>query len=227
MDFTFFTDLFRERTKPVVAAGLAGGALALFLLITGSYRFKASSDFLIIQSSVPYRELYSLSKSAEYISNVLIDAAQSELFINEAARNASLALPSERIERLERWRDIVSIKKNFRSNVLTVEVKADDQSEVIRLAHAVAYVLTEKNHLFRTGSVEGVTVRMLSGPIVEENLSLGMLLAVTAVGALAGATLVLAYARMRSGAFSLFTSRGKGDALSDNHPGVEISGFSA
>lgn len=192
MNFAVIAYLLKERTKAIVTAGLLGGAAALLGLIIGSYPFKGRMDFLLMQNSVPYRELYSLSKSGEYVSNVLIDAAQSELFINEALHNANITLPSERKERLERWRDIVSIKKNFRSNVLMVEVKADTNDEALRLANAVAYVLVERNSLFRTGSVDGVTVRMLSGPIVEENPSFGAILFVTVGGILAGMVIALA-----------------------------------
>ncbi|MDP3794940.1 MAG: hypothetical protein Q8R13_03365, partial [bacterium] len=168
MDISLAATTIRQHIGKIILWGLLLGSLSFLFSIVLTKRYRVTTDFLMVQNAISFRDLYSLSKSAEYAGNVLSDAIYSELFFKEVLRTDlvnSRLFPAEANARLETWKETVRVRKNFQSSILTIEVFDDKKENATRLAQAIAKVLTERNHVFRTGTPDGLTMKVLSGPL--------------------------------------------------------------
>lgn len=185
--------LIRNNIGRLFMTGFLFAVIVMGVFILNTKKFEASTDFLIVQNGVNDRDLYALSKSAEYIGNVLSDAIYSDLFIDEAIKvkkfDSAGFLPDPRM-RLEEWKKVVDVDRNFQSSILTVRIKGNDGQQVLDVSRAVAQVLAEKNTLFRAGNSNDLTVKVLSGPRLKQKPTLSEWMAVGAAGFLVGILLL-------------------------------------
>jgi capsular polysaccharide biosynthesis protein len=153
-------------------ASLFGALVTFFALISIPKAYEVRTDYLVIQQSASSQDFYTLSKSAEYSGNVLKEAIGSDLFYREAAErgyfDASVFSGSEK-DRLKRWNETVSASNRANSGMFQVIVLHDNHNEAVGIARAISDVLIEKNSLFRSGNPEDLSIKRISGPIVERN----------------------------------------------------------
>lgn len=197
--------LFREKFGLMVLFGFLFATMSFAFLLVTEKSFKVKTDFLVVQKQSATQDVYTLSRSNEYITNVMQESIYSELFINEAVATGIISgslFPADRQDRLKEWKSMVDVSKSFQGNVLIVEAKHDNRSSALKISQAVSEVLVKKNHLFRSGAPEDVEVRVLSGPIDERAPSLSMLLLVVSNGFLFGMLVVFVTQWVR------FVSRG-------------------
>ncbi len=183
--------LIKKKAGTIVLAGLLVGALSFFALITKEKSFKVSSDYLIVQNQSGSQDFYTLSKSAEYIGRILNEGIYSELFINEMVKTGKVNsefLPFDKKEKLKQWSDMIQVRRNPDLGIITVEVFDNNQQTSLATSQAVEQVLTTKNSLFR-GEGQSIDVKVLSGPVLEKNPTVGNIFAVSAGGFILGAML--------------------------------------
>jgi len=185
-------------------------AISFTFLFVSAKTFTVKTDFLIVQKQSAAQDVYTLSRSNEYITNVMQESVYSELFINEAIVtgiiNDSL-FPTNRQDRLKEWKTIVNVSKSSQGNVLTVEVQHKNHGSALKISQAVLEVLVKKNYLFRSGAPEDVEVRILSGPIDERSPSFITIMLIAGNGFFFGIFFIfvtqwLRYTRRRSDTLS-------------------------
>ncbi|KKR22089.1 MAG: hypothetical protein UT50_C0001G0001 [Candidatus Moranbacteria bacterium GW2011_GWA2_39_41] len=166
--------LAKKHLGTIIVIGLLVGVLSSFGLIVTQKKFRANSDVLVVQNQQGFSDYYALSKSAEYLTGVLVESIYSEKFLEEleATKIVSVSfLPQNKLDRLKEWSKIVRISKNSNVGILNIEVFGDNQKQVLEISNAVLAVLTTRNSLF-LGQGQNVEIRILSGPIFEKNPSL-------------------------------------------------------
>ena len=166
--------LAKKHWGTIVVTGALLGAVSSFGLIVTQKNFRANSDVLVVQNQQGFSDYYALSKSAEYLTGVLVESIYSEKFLEEldATKIVSTSfLPQNKVDRLKEWSKVVNISKNSNVGILNIEVFGDNQKQVMEISNAVLTVLTTKNSLF-LGQGQNVEIRILSGPIYEKNPSL-------------------------------------------------------
>jgi len=181
--------LLRRKLSLMVLFGFLFAAISFALLFATEKNFKVKTDFLVVQKQSATQDVYTLSRSNEYIANVMQESVYSELFINEAITTGIISdslLPTNRQDRLKEWKNMVDVSKSFQGNVLIVEVQHGNHGSALKIAQAVSEVLVKKNYLFRSGAPEDVEVRILSGPIDERSPSFTKILLVIGNGFLFG-----------------------------------------
>jgi len=154
----------------IVVIGLLVSLTSFFALIFTEKRFKATTDFLIVQDQMGTQDFYSLSKSAEYLGGVLSEAIYSGIFIEEIKKTGKIEegfFPNSDREKLKKWNKVVKIERSPQLGIIKVEIFDNDYENAVNLSEAVAEILTTKNYLFR-GKVN-LDVRILSGSILERN----------------------------------------------------------
>jgi len=183
--------ILRTRKSAIILGGLFVMALVFVFMIMTEPRYRAETDILIAQADSTATDFYTLSRSNEYLNNVLSDALYSELFINEVESVISLdeLLPNERSKRLDVWKETVAVGKNFQGNMLHITVYHDSAQKSLEISESIAKVLSEKNYLFRSGSKDGVFVKVVSGPFVENNPPLEKLIMTSFFGFVIGGVL--------------------------------------
>jgi capsular polysaccharide biosynthesis protein len=171
-----------------------GAALAFFALMFTAPYYKSSTDFLVVQVNAGNQDFYTQFKSSEYLGKVLGEAVYSESFINaviETGKVSSDALPFDKKERLQTWKDTVHVKKNLELGVIQIEVDGNQEKEVTSLMEGISKVLIERNTLFRGGDPNSVQIRVLSGPITERTPALALVVKTVIAGFAAGFLLTL------------------------------------
>lgn len=192
--------LIKANKGNMALAGLAGATLVFLGLVFFANDFSVRTDYLVIQKSADKQDFYTLSKSVEYSGNILKEAVASDLFFKEAVGTGSFsasAFPSNERERLKEWRKSITVSQRSGAGILSVEVSRKSQAEATGIARAVSQTLIEKNDMFRSGEKDSITIKTISGPIVEQNPTPKTLVAGVIAGAIAGMALVLLYAASR------------------------------
>lgn len=206
MSYESFFLILKRKWGSLFLSGLLAGSLAFFSLVFFSKHFKATTDFLVVQTGTSQsQDFYSMLKSSEYLGKVLSQSVGSEKFIGAVVETGGVDgnfLPGNPKDRLEAWEKIVKVTNNPDVGTLHIEVLGDSDRETLRVAQAVGQVLTEKNVLFRSGEEKSVEIRTLSGPIIEKNPSIERIVLATGAGAFFGFSLFMLFVLIKSEAKS-------------------------
>jgi len=183
-----FARTIKSNVGIIFLSGILLGSLSFLFLMVNEKNFKVQTDFLVVQNQNEGQDYYTLSKSAEYLGNVLGESVYSELFIDEIIQTGKMNndfLPSDKKERMKEWSKIVRVKRNPQLGMISVTILDNNQKIASNLSDGIAEVLTKKNYLFR-GNGQDIEVRILTGPIVEKNPSFANLFLVIVSGFLIG-----------------------------------------
>jgi capsular polysaccharide biosynthesis protein len=159
--------------------GLLLAAISFLVLINISYKYKATAEVLVVQDQLGTQDFYSLTKSAEYLGNILVEAAYSTTFIDvvkEGEQVDSSFFPNDRKEQLKKWKKMVRIERSSSLGILKVVVFSDNKDEAYKLTEAITTVLRHKNYLFRGKT--NVDIRLLSSVLVDDNPNIKTILVV-------------------------------------------------
>ncbi len=179
MYYSLWLSRIRQNIVSTIFVALSFGAIAFLGLIFIPDAYKVRTDFLIIQQSASSQDFYTLSKSAEYSGNVLKEGILSDLFLREASQKgyfSSQNFSGSEKDRLKQWRETVEVRQRTSAGILEVVISEDDSKQALGIAKAISEVLIEKNTLFRSGNPDDLSIRLISGPIVEQNPSISQLL---------------------------------------------------
>ncbi len=193
MSFSQIFRLLGEKKGSILLAGIFVAAVSFFAVTAFSPRVKVTTDYMVVQTNTQSQDFYSLFKSSEYLGKVLSESIWSERFINAVLETGKVGkefLPMDKSERLKAWRSMVSVEKNIDLGMISVTVKSDTDREAGKVMQAISDVLITKNVEFRGGDEKAVEIRILSGPITERNPTPKELVAIIALGFLAGVSLM-------------------------------------
>ena len=182
-------NLLKEKAGTIFFLGVVASALALASVFLSGAAYKVQTDFLVSQSGMESMDYYTVARSAEYMGKVLGEVVYSEKFIDTAIATGKMnadALPTDQRDRLEKWTSLVKVAEKPDLGIVTVTVYDNDQRNATKVSQAIAQVLTEKNNLFLGNGDKPVPVSILSGPILEKNPSMKMVLFAAIGGLLLG-----------------------------------------
>ncbi|TXH01798.1 MAG: hypothetical protein E6R05_05085 [Candidatus Moraniibacteriota bacterium] len=185
--------LVSEKKGSLILAGIFVAALSFFAVTLVSPRFKVTTDFMVAQVNTTSQDFYTLFKSSEYLGKILAESMQSERFINAVIESGKVSkefLPTDKRERLEAWREMVTVRSMADLGMLSVVVKADTDREASKVMQGITEVLMTRNAEFRGGDEKAIEMRILSGPITERNPNPKELVLIVVTGFLAGVSLM-------------------------------------
>ena len=166
-----FIQLLGDKKGMVMLFGVLLAALTFWGAIIANKNFQARADVLIVQNQNGYSDYYALSRSADYLSQVLTESIYSERFIQKVAEknivNIDNMLPKDKSEKLKKWNQMVEVTKKSDTGILSIETYGVTPTEAIQTSEAVLKVLTEDYYIF-LGRGQDLDVRVLSGPILEK-----------------------------------------------------------
>lgn len=181
--------LLRSKIGTLILWGIVFGALAFFGLIMTEKPFQTKMDFLVVQTTATNQDFYTQFKSSEYLGKILAEAVYSDRFVDALVETGKVNkefLPFDKQKRLATWSKMVTVEKNLELGIISVTVKGDRERDVAKVMDGIAQVLTEKNSLFRGGDEKSVEIRVLSGPILEQNPNFVKIAKVVVIAFLAG-----------------------------------------
>ena len=199
-NINFFT-VVRKKIWMITLVSLLCAALSFAALIVLSKNFRTGTDFLIVQNQSESQDFYSTLKSTEYLGSVLNESVYSDRFIDAVVEtqkvDADFLSKSYNISaqdkkgRLDAWENMVSVKRNASAGIMHIDVLNNDKKLSLSVSSAIADVLTQKNTLFRGGDEKSIEIRVLSGPIVENNPNIQRIALTSIAGFLIGLCLSL------------------------------------
>lgn len=194
-----FGTIAKESFSQGLVLGIVIAVVGVAAVFVTQERFKASADFMI-SSAQEGQDYYTATRSAEYMSRVLSEIVYSESFIAaivDTGRVDVNFLPRDKKDRLEAWSKMLSVKKNGELGFIRISLAGASDREVSKITQAVIVVLSEKSgELFGSAS-DNVRVRLLSGPIIENNPSASMLASIVIAGLVFGVFAVFAWRLVR------------------------------
>jgi capsular polysaccharide biosynthesis protein len=192
--------LAKKHLKTAILAGLLLGAVSFIFLIVSQKSFKASTDILVVQNQEGTVDYYAMSRSADYLTNILSQAVYSEKFLDETITTGKISaniFSSDPLEKRKAWQEIISIQKSATTGILSVQVFSDTARSAKDISDGVLEVLINKNAMF-LGTNQNLKIQILSGPIVEKNPSIAQLILASLGGFLIGMILAFIFGIYRS-----------------------------
>lgn len=183
--------LIKKNILTIFVFGLFLASISFFSLIITQKNYRSSADLLVTQTQSGFVDYYTLSKSADFLTNVLVSSVYSDKFLNEMATSNSIPtnfLPDDRINRLKTWKKAVQISKNPNLGLIHVEVFGNDPKEITQVSNSIISILTNKYSLF-LGKGQELDVRVMNDPTWERNPSLTQVAMVVIGGFLIGCLL--------------------------------------
>ncbi len=193
MENHFVWNLARSKAKNALLAGFFLAALSFLVLIFTEKNFRTTTDLLVSQNQVGFTDYYALSKSADYLTNILAESVYSEKFLDELKNSGvetGAFLPTDKSRRLKEWKKIADISHTPNLGMIRIRVFSDSQKQATEISNGIIKVLTEKNSLF-LGRGQELEVKTLNSPIWEKNPGLAHIILVIGGGFIVGAALEL------------------------------------
>jgi capsular polysaccharide biosynthesis protein len=148
-----------------------GAVLAFNLAVIQTPQYKASFKMLVIQKQVVGQDIYSISKSAQYLCRVLKEGIYSDSFFEKVLQSPykveAADFPVQLKERRKEWQRDVKVRIVRDLGVIEVDVFYPQKEKAEQITQATADVL-EKNHRFYHGGGQNVELKVLDKPLVSQ-----------------------------------------------------------
>lgn len=187
--------LIKENILTIFVFGIFLASVSFFSLIITQKSYRASTDLLVTQSQNGFVDYYTLSKSADFLTNVLVGSVYSDKFLAELDKENVIPadfLPSNKVDRLKEWEKAVIITRNPSLGMIHIEVYGQNQKQITEISEAIIKTMTTQYSLF-LGKGQEVDVRVLNGPTWEKNPSPEQIGIVVLGGFLIGCFLAFAW----------------------------------
>ncbi|MEA2113746.1 MAG: hypothetical protein U9P63_03800, partial [Patescibacteria group bacterium] len=152
-------------------ATICGAILFFDLMVIQEPVYKASSKILIVQKQIAGQDIYTISKSAQYLTKILKEGIYSDVFFEDVLLSPYQLekndFSKEAKKRRKEWeRDIrVAIVRDL--GVMEIDVFHSEREKAKEINLAIINVL-EKDHSFYHGGGENVELKILDYPLVSE-----------------------------------------------------------
>jgi len=181
--------IIKEKKWLIFWLTIFGAVLFFDLLVIQPPKYKASSSILVVQEQVEGQDIYSISKSAQYICQVLKEGIYSDSFFDKVIGSSDQIgisdFPEKLKERRKEWQKSVEVKIIRDLGLMEINVFYSNKEKTENLSITVTDVL-KNNHDFYHGSGENVKLKILNSPLVSEKpISINLWLG-TFFGALLG-----------------------------------------
>lgn len=147
-----------------------GAVLAFDLAVMQTPKYRASFEILVIQKQVVGQDIYSISKSAQYICRVLKEGIYSDSFFEKVLSPYQVEaadFPMQVKEKRRDWQKSVKVKIVRDLGVMEIDIFHSEKEKAEQISQATADVL-EKNHQFYHGGGQNVEIKVLNEPLVSQ-----------------------------------------------------------
>lgn len=147
------------------------------LMVIQEPQYKASLKILVVQKQVAGQDIYSISKSAQYLTKILKEGVYSDSFFEKVDVDG---FSEQAKQRRKEWQKDVKVTIIRDLGVMEIDVFHSQKEKALQISQAITEVL-EKNHNFYHGGGQNVELKVLDNPLVNQkpntiNLWLGTLL---------------------------------------------------
>jgi len=173
-----------------------GAALFFDLTIIQAPQYRSDSKVLIIQNQIAGQDIYSISKSAQYISKILKESIYSDDFFEKilfSSDQIDQSIFNDNLKkRRKEWSKNVKIFIDRDLGMLKISVFNKDKNRAEEINQALTKTLVE-NHKAYHGIGDNIRLNVLDKTLTEKQPSLISLWSKTILGAFIGFISSLAF----------------------------------
>lgn len=171
MNYKEAIKIIKQRKWLVFWLTVFGAVLFFDLLVIQPPKYKASSSILVVQEQIGGQDIYSISKSAQYICQVLKEGIYSDSFFDKVIESPYQIeisdFPKELKQKRKEWQKNVKVQIVRDLGLMEINVFYSNKEKTKNLSMAITDVL-KNNHDFYHGNKENVELKILNNPLVSE-----------------------------------------------------------
>jgi len=149
---------------------ILGAVLAFNVVVSQVPQYKASSKVLVVQKQVGGQDIYSISKSAQYLCKVLEQGIHSDSFFQkviDSSYEVELAnFSSDPKERRKEWEKSIKVRMVRDLGVMEIDVFHPRKEKAEQISWAITNIL-EQEHPFYHGAGKNVEIKILDNSLVS------------------------------------------------------------
>ncbi|MDP2737032.1 MAG: hypothetical protein Q8O59_04625 [bacterium] len=185
MEYKQFVNLVSQRKLTVFSITVMFLiAVSLFTFLQ-PLRYSATSTLLVVQNYGPNTDAYNVSRSNQFLSNLLAQVVYSDSFygkVMESGYNINKNLFSADInKRKKEWQNMVYTRAIADTGMITLKTYHQDKATADKINQAIAYTLMTKHSQYH-GLGENVKIKVINDSTlsdwpVKPNVALNLILA--------------------------------------------------
>lgn len=185
---TDFIDLYDRKKQTVFSIVFMMFIFSLLFTFVQPLKYSTESSMMMVQSFNAGVDPYTVSKSNEYLSNVLSNVVLSGKFYDDVMASGfdidQSYFKADPKKRMKNWTQTVSAKAVSDTGIINIGVYHVDKHQSSQIARAINFVLQTKHSDYH-GSGSNVTIKIIDQPITSTliakpniplNLGLGLVL---------------------------------------------------
>ena len=196
MDFKEIIKTIYQKKWLIFWSTLLGAILVFDLAVIQKPQYKATSKILVVQKQVAGQDIYTISKSAQYIGQILKESIYSDSFLDKIFESPykieGSYFPSQLKQRRKEWARSVKIQILRDLGVIEIDVFYPQKDKAEKISQAITAVLKE-DHQFYHGAGENVSIKILDNSLVSQRPIKPNLLLSLILGAIIGLSIGLAW----------------------------------
>lgn len=176
--------LIRQKRQTLVSIFLIFLVIGLLFVLTQEFKYGTKSKLLVIQEGAGRVDPFSVSRSVEYLSDLLTRVVHSNSFF-EDVMNSDFDIDkgyfgSNSIKQMKTWKKTVSAKSLDDSGIININVYHQDSYQAGQIALAVNHVLIAKHQSYH-GLGSSVKINVIDQPVssaypIKPNLPLALVI---------------------------------------------------
>lgn len=188
MELSKFLRLVKAKKQTIISLVILFFLASLIFTLVQPFKYNSKSSVLVVQNLPRVIDPYTLSKSNEYLSNILAKVVSSNLFYNDVINsgyniNKDYFSKKNNInEAMKKWQSAVQAKAISDTGIIDINIYHPDKQQLDQLAQAVNYVLQSKHGQYH-GLGSNIALKVINKPLTsawpaKPNIILNLALAV-------------------------------------------------
>jgi len=168
MEFNEFLHLIRKKKQTVFIIMLLSVMMVLLISLIGPLKYSVRSRLLVIQNT-GNTDVYSLSRSNEYLGNLLAEVVYSSSFY-EQVRASKYNIDRNYFvgnynQQLKTWQKTVNTRSQGDTGIIEVHVYHPNVNEAKKIALAVNDILINRNEEYQGG--QNIKINIIDQPLAS------------------------------------------------------------
>ena len=191
MGYEQFTNLVKKRKQTILIITVLFLIVVALITFTRPLKYSATSQLLVVQNYGPNTDAYNVSRSNQFLSNLLAQVVYSDSFyekVQASGFNLASNFSADPNQRKKEWSQTVYTKAVADTGMIIIKTYHQDKKIADRLNQAIAFTLITKHGQYH-GLGDSVQVKIIDNstlsnwpvkPNVILNLLLGLIVGLAA-----------------------------------------------
>jgi len=172
MEMNKFISLIKAKKQTIASVVILFLAITAIFTFCQPLKYNSKSSVLVVQNFPPGTDQYSISKSNEYISNILAKVVSSNLFYDDVL-NSGFNIDRNYFSKtnninteMGKWEKTAQAKPISDTGIIDVNVYHPDKQQLSQIAMAVNFILQSKHGKYH-GLGSNIVIKVIDQPIIS------------------------------------------------------------